>query len=219
VKRVAVALAVALAMSVAGSAALAQTHRHAAPAPPPASIAAAFQLRDVHGRTVTMADLHGRWTLIYFGYSRCTDTCTLAIPSIVLAARKLRGGQIPARAVFVDIETPSGAIRPRDPQLPTTRRGHHVAEGDDSPVVGLQQRFGDELLALTGSRAQLNAATVAFQVRREHVPARPAEKGHSINHTSFIYLATPEGRIVRYFGHDASPEEIVQHVRARRSGS
>jgi hypothetical protein len=143
----------------------------------------------------------------------------VAIPTIVEAARQLQSARIPARAVFVDIEPPAGAVRPRNPDLPVTHRGHHVDDSASSPIAALQKRFGGELLALTGSRAQINAATVAFQVRREHVPPRRAEKGHSINHTSFIYLAAPDGRVVRYFYHDATPASLVQDVRSRLSGS
>lgn len=211
----------AIAALALANSALAQPHGgdHRYAPPSPQSLGGGFELRDAHGRAVTMSALRGRWTLYYFGYSRCTDTCPIAIPTIAEAARRLRAVQIPTRAVFIDIEPPSGTIRPRNPKLPVTERGHHVEQGEQSPLAALQKRFNGDLLALTGTRAQLNAATVAFQVRREHVPPRPAEEGHSINHTSFIYLAGPDGRIVHYFYHDAAPDTLVQDVRRRQRAS
>lgn len=183
--------------------------------PTPESLGGAFELRDTNGRPVTMAALHGRWTLYYFGYSRCTDTCPVALPTIVEAARVLNQRGAPARAVFVDIEPPSGTIRPRNKAIAATRQGHHAESGADSPIMEIQQRFGTGLLALTGTRAQLSAATVAFQVRREHVPARPLEKGHSINHTSFIYIVAPDGAVQGYVYHDTAPSKIIDDVLRR----
>jgi cytochrome oxidase Cu insertion factor (SCO1/SenC/PrrC family) len=174
-----------------------------------------YALRDVAGRTVTSASLRGRWNLFYFGYSRCTDTCPVALPTIVEAARSLNAEGTAARAVFVDIEAPSGVITPRNPGVPATEHGHHGSSQNGTAISAISKQFGSALLVLTGSRSQLNAATVAFQVRREHTPPRPLEKGHSINHTSFIYLVSPTGQVVKYLYHDVAPQEIVRVVRGK----
>jgi len=80
-------------------------------------------------------------------------------------------------------------------------------------MAEIVKRFGPSLLVLTGSRNQLSAVTVAFQVRREHVPARPKEEGHSINHTSFIYLMAPSGEVKQYLYHNAAPDVLSAAVR------
>jgi protein SCO1 len=192
---------------------------HSYSLPDPATMGGAYTLRDVAGRAVTSASLRGRWNIVYFGYSRCTDTCPLALPTIVEAARTLNARGTAARAVFVDIEAPSGVIRPRNAGVPATQHGHHGSADNGTAINAIAQRFGASLLVLTGSRSQLNAATVAFQVRREHTPARPLEKGHSINHTSFIYLVSPAGVVTKYLYHDVAPQEIVRAVRGRETGS
>ena len=43
------------------------------------SIGGPFTLTDHTGRTVTDADFHGRYMLIYFGYIYCPDVCPLSL--------------------------------------------------------------------------------------------------------------------------------------------
>lgn len=217
--RIAGALAAMSLMVVSVAAAQPPHSSHSYSLPDPASMGGAYSLRDVAGRTVTSASLRGRWNIVYFGYSRCTDTCPLALPTIVQASRVLNQRGIATRAVFVDIEPPSGTITPRNPSVPASQQGHHNASDSGSAITQIAQRFGSGLLVLTGSRGQLNDVTVAFQVRREHTPARPRETGHSINHTSFIYLVSPTGEVTGYVYHDVTPDAVVRAVRGKIAAS
>lgn len=213
------AIATVLAVFAAPAIAQPQHSSHSYSLPDPATMGGDYSLRDTAGRTVTSASLRGRWNLVYFGYSRCTDTCPIALPTIVETARRLNQRGLAARAIFVDIEAPAGTITPRNADVPATQHGHHDLTRSSNAQAGIAQQFGSSLLVLTGSRNQLNAATVAFQVRREHTPPRPMEKGHSINHTSFIYLVSPTGVVTKYFYHTATPDELVRAVRDRAAGS
>ena len=208
-------IAALMAVGAAG-AAIAQPktqHGHSYSLPDPATMGGTYALRDVAGRTVTSNSLKGKWNLVYFGYSRCTDTCPLALPTIVEASRQLNRSGYAARAVFVDIEAPPGTITPRNGNVATSQVGHHQSGEPEAARSAIAQRFGQSLLVLTGTRNQLNAATVAFQVRREHTPPRPNEKGHSINHTSFIYVVSPTGIVRGYHYHDVAPGALVRAVR------
>lgn len=206
----------AIVMGAAPAIAAAPTHSSHAYAPPdPASLGGTFVLRDPAGRMVASQNLKGRWNFIYLGYSRCTDTCPVALPTIVEAARQLSSAGTPARAVFIDIEPPAATIQPRNPELKASALTHHDPLKAKAAQDAIVKRFGPSLLVLTGSRNQLNAATVAFQVRREHVPARPREEGHSINHTSFIYVMNPAGEVTQYVYHDAPPNALIGAVRQK----
>jgi hypothetical protein len=209
----------AVALCVAGTAAAAPAgapHSNHAYAPPdPASLGGSFVLRDPAGRMVASQNLRGRWTFIYLGYSRCTDTCPVALPTIVEASKQLAAAGVASRAVFVDIEPPPAMIRPRNPELAASEMAHHDPLKQQAAMSDIMKRFGSSLLVLTGSRSQLNAVTVAFQVAREHAPPRPREEGHSINHTSFIYLLGPDGQVAQYLPHNAAPDALVSAVRAR----
>lgn len=210
---------VVLAIVATGASAEPQHSNHSYSLPDPATMGGEYSLRDTAGRTVTSASLRGRWNLVYFGYSRCTDTCPIALPTIVEASRRLNQRGLASRAIFVDIEPPAGTITPRNPEVQATQQGHHDLTRSANAQNGIVQQFGSSLLVLTGSRNQLSAATVAFQVRREHTPPRPMEKGHSINHTSFIYLVSPTGVVTKYFYHTTTPDDLVRAVRDRAAGS
>src|SRR3984893_547409 len=49
------------------------------------AIGGPLQLSDQNGKTVTDADLKGKWSLIYFGYTHCPDACPTALNDISIA--------------------------------------------------------------------------------------------------------------------------------------
>jgi SCO1/SenC len=44
-----------------------------------------FVLADADGKTVTSADFPGKWLLIYFGYTHCSDQCPTALSAMAEA--------------------------------------------------------------------------------------------------------------------------------------
>lgn len=176
-------------------------HRYGAAQVSPDEMGGYFDFIDWRGRRISQDDFRGRWTFLYFGYSRCRGSCREAAPTLAAAARGLRKKGIAARAAFVDIETP--------PVAPVTRidagaRGH--AHAVNWPMrYAMAQLYRDhrgQMDVFTGSRAQLTAATQAYHVLREHVPPAPGENGMSINHSSTVYLIGPDTLIAAYGYHD-----------------
>lgn len=184
--------------------------------PDPDQLGGTFNFSNLAGANVGEADFKGHWTLLYFGYARCTDSCPTAIPAIALAASQLRAAGIEAKAAFVDIEAPAiGAVRRRAPA--DASHGVHLHEVDRKRALrAIQASFGEELQILTGTRGQLSAATVAFRVAREHIPPREGERGHSINHSSLIYLLDPRARVAGYGYHTSTPQVLVETVQKLR---
>jgi protein SCO1 len=191
-------------------------HGHGyAPPPSPQEIDTGFDLRDTHGRVVRTANLRGQWTLVYFGYARCTTSCPIALPVMVEAARRLDARGIPTTAAFVDVDAPMLGVQPRRTGLQAASA--HIHDPSEA-TRALAQTFGQDLLVLTGSRGQINAAVRQFRVLREHTPPRRGEEGHSLNHSTLIYVMDPGGRVAGYLYHDARPEELERFVRRRARG-
>lgn len=170
-----------------------------------------FDFSDWRGRPVSQDYFLGRWTLLYFGYSRCTGSCQQAAPLIAQTADTLRSRGLAARAAFVDIET-SHVSPPR-----------MISRGDDPHIHGfnwpmryaMSNVFDDntgKLDVLTGSRAQLAAATSAFHVLREHIPPRPGERSMSIKHSSIVYVVGPDTYVAAYSYHDVGAKTLVSLV-------
>lgn len=160
-----------------------------------ALIGGPFELVDHHGKTVTDADFAGRYMLIYFGYSFCPDICPLSLQTMT-AAYDLLPAEQQAKVVPIFITV--------DPQRDTVE-----AMAD---YVGA---FHQDLIGLTGTREQVDAAVKAYRVYYA-IPIDPAgSDDYLVDHSSYYYLMGPDGSYVRHFGHDATAEDIAKGIKEK----
>src|SRR4029077_4846554 len=68
------------------------------------AIGGPFRLVDQDGKTVTDADLRGKWSLIYFGYTHCPDACPTALNDIAIALDELGPKREAVRSVFITVD-------------------------------------------------------------------------------------------------------------------
>ncbi len=180
--------------------------------PAPDALGGYFDFVDWRGEPVTNDHFFGRWTFLYFGYSRCHGSCRTVAPLIADAARELRNQGLSANAAFVDIESaPVGAVTP----IKNTGESHGHGSNWDKRLAMARMALthGRGLKVLTGSRFQLTQATAAFHVLREHVPPRADEANLSINHSSIIYLIGPDTLVAGYGYHDMHVAQMVGLVK------
>lgn len=154
------------------------------------AIGGPFRLVDQHGNTVTDADLKGRWSLIYFGYTHCPDACPTALNDIAIALDELGAKREAVRPVFITV----------DPERDTPEILKDYVASFDAPI-----------LALTGSPEEIARAAKAYRVYY----AKHAEPGgdYSMDHSSVIYVMDPEGRFTASFTHQSTPEEIAERLK------
>ncbi len=107
-----------------------------------------FELVDQTGRTVTDRDLHGRFMLIYFGYTHCVDVCPIDLAVQGQAIEDLGPDADKVASVFVTV----------DPAR-------------DTPAVLADwlTSFRPGTIGLTGSEAQVRAVASAYRVHRRKV--------------------------------------------------
>jgi cytochrome oxidase Cu insertion factor (SCO1/SenC/PrrC family) len=199
-----------------------------------------FSLTDEHGRLVTEKDFAGKYALIYFGYGRCGEACPIALETIAAALDELGSRAEQVVPVFVDFDlvnpTPepiaaagSGNTGRQTITLPNLAEhaGHvqraaaHEGHADDAPMTGEElgawvRGFHPRFVALTGTRKQIFEAARAFEVRRDHVPARRGkekENGFRIDHTTHVYLLDPNGQVVAVLGYGESPETMAAKLK------
>jgi protein SCO1/2 len=154
------------------------------------AIGGPFRLVDQHGNTVTDADLKGRWSLVYFGYTHCPDACPTALNDIAIALDELGPKRDGVRPVFITV----------DPERDTPEVLKDYVASFDAPI-----------LALTGSPEEIARAAKAYRVYY----AKHAEPGgdYSMDHSSVIYVMDPEGRFTASFTHQNAPEEIAERLK------
>ncbi|MGH6888373.1 MAG: SCO family protein [Rhizomicrobium sp.] len=165
-------LGLTLALAVAAGVLLwkAGTADLAAGAQSPAAIGGPFALTDQDHRTRTNRDFHGRWTLVYFGYTHCPDICPTTLQTIAGALRAMGPQARNFVPVFVSL----------DPAR-------------DSPAVlkTYLAAFGPEFVGLTGTPAQI--AQVAREYRVYYARHDQPGGAYSIDHADTLYLMAPDG--------------------------
>ena len=155
------------------------------------SIGGPFSLVDQDGRTVTDADLKGKPTLIYFGYTFCPDVCPTTLLLMETAAEKLGpDGPKKVNLVFITI----------DPDRDTPKL-----------MKGYVSNFGPTIEGLTGTPEQIAAVAKAYRVYYQKVPGKDGAP-YLMDHSSIIYLLDRRGRFVTHFTDQSKAETIAAAV-------
>lgn len=156
-----------------------------------------FSLVDHTGRTVTEADFAGRFMLVYFGFTFCPDVCPTELGTIASALDLLEEAGERVTPVFISV----------DPERDTPEA-----------MADYVSRFHPRMVGLTGSPEQVAAAARAYRVFYAKVN-RPEMSQYLVDHSSFIYLVGPDGRVRSLFRPETSPEVIAEAVRGQLRGT
>jgi protein SCO1/2 len=159
-------------------------------APGPSAIGGPFKLIDQNGKPITEANLKGKPTLVFFGYTHCPDVCptTLFELSEVLRAMGKDAGR--AHALFITV----------DPER-------------DTPAVlkDYLSAFDPHLIGATGSPQAVAAVEKEYRVYSKKVPTENGN--YSMDHSAVIYLMDKNGRFVAPFNLKRKPEVAAADLR------
>lgn len=148
-----------------------------------------FTLLDEAGTEVTDADVITEPSLLYFGYTFCPDVCPL---------------DTSRNAEVTDILAQSGtSITPVFISIDPAR--------DTPEVVGeFADNLHEKMIGLTGSPAQVKAASQAY---RTYYKANPAEdEYYLVDHSTFSYLVLPEYGFVEFFRRETDAEQMADTI-------
>ncbi len=162
-----------------------------------ADIGGPFRLIDHTGKRVTEADFKGRYMLLFFGYTHCPDVCPAELQTMGRAMDRLAAKGDKIVPVFISV----------DPER-------------DSPAIlkGYVAAFHPSMVGLTGSAAEIKAAAKAYKVYYRKQPgAKPGDTKILMDHTSFIYLVGPDGKVVALIRGGTRPEVLAKEL-ARLTG-
>ena len=185
--RVPVFLLVVLAAIAAGLGLWLGLRSHAPPQPPPMQSAQvypqprplpAFSLTQSDGMPLTAADWQGRYTLLFFGYTRCPDICPTTLATLHRALQALRakglGGQVQVEFISVD------------PQRDTLPR-----------LAAYVHAFDPQFVGAIGPDAQLQPLTRALGIVYARTP--DGHGGERVDHSDAVVLVDPRGRELAVF--------------------
>jgi protein SCO1 len=150
-----------------------------------------FELVDQTGKTVRGEDLHGKWQLVFFGFSSCPDICPTTLANVTAALGELgpAAGKLQPLLITVD------------------------PERDTAPVLKeYLTAFDPRILGLTGTPEQVEKALRSFRV---YASKRPLEGGdYTMDHSAFIYLMDPAGDYAAHFSPQEPVEAMVEKIRS-----
>ena len=157
------------------------------------ALGGAFSLVDHTGRRVTEADFAGKLGLIYFGFTYCPDVCPTEL-GITASALDLLGAEA-ARVTPILITI--------DP-----------ARDTQAALADYVSRFHPALIGLTGTDEEIAQAARAFRVYYRKIQPSGASD-YLMDHSSFIYLVGPDGRVRQLFRPNMAPEAIAAAIRGQ----
>lgn len=132
-----------------------------------------FALVTLDGKPVTEQSFHGKWLLVYFGYTFCPDICPTQLSEVGEALRQL--GPLAARVqpIFITV----------DPMRDTAKE-----------MTIYLKAFDPRILGLRGDADAIEAAAKQYHV---YYRARALGDGtYAVDHSSFLYVLDPQGKFV-----------------------
>jgi len=158
-----------------------------------ALIGGPFSLTDQTGRPVTDADYRGRYLLIYFGFTFCPDVCPTELHVMATALDQLGPQGDRVQPMFITV----------DPERDTP-----------SQLAGYVSQFHPRMVGLTGTPEQMATAARAYRVYYSKVPNKENDGYYTMDHSSFVYLMSPDGRFLEAFAHGTTPDKMAQGIGA-----
>lgn len=153
------------------------------------AIGGPFELVSETGETVTDADVITGPTLIYFGYTFCPDVCPLDVMRNAQAVSILDDQGVDVTPVFISI----------DPERDTV-----------DVVREFTDNFHDRMIGLTGSPAQVRAASQAY--RTYYAKQDSEDEYYLVDHTTMSYLVDPEHGFLEFYRRDVTPEAMAESL-------
>ncbi len=151
-----------------------------------------FELLNHDGKTITNKDFHGKYMLIYFGYTFCPDVCPTEL-QVMTGALELLGDKAKnIQPVFVSV----------DPER-------------DTPAVmkDYVSNFYPGMIGLTGSAEQISKVAKLYRVYYSKAAEKdaPADE-YAMDHSSIVYLMGPDGSFVKHFSYGTDSEKLAKGI-------
>lgn len=161
----------------------------------PAAIGGTFTLINQDGATVTREQYLGKPQLIYFGFGFCPDVCPTSLQRMGAATALLGARASDITPLFITIDP--------ERDTPELLSLYLTANG-----------FPENLVGLTGTQEQIDAATAAWRVYKKRVDDPQSAAGYTMDHSDIVYLMNNQGDLVDIFTHEDTPADMAGCISA-----
>lgn len=159
----------------------------------PRSINPRYLLIGPQGSAVSNEDFRGRFQLITFGYTFCSDICPTTLVDMAETLKLLGEDAQRVQAIFISV----------DPDRDTPQQLATYTDFFDKRIIGL-----------TGSPALIQAAARNFKVRYEKVIKENQDpRNYAVDHSAGLYLLGPEGAFIKKFAYATPADSMASEIR------
>lgn len=151
-----------------------------------------FALSDQNGQTYTQAELHKRWSLLFFGYTYCPDICPTTLHLLNQLELPLGGdgGSASVEIVFISV----------DPERDNATR-----------LKEYMGYFNPRFTGLTGEHSQIDRLTRslgAYYHKRDTVDGN----SYLVDHSAALFLINPAGKPQALFSPPHTVEKLSHDI-------
>ncbi|MAV61736.1 MAG: hypothetical protein CMQ83_05215 [Gammaproteobacteria bacterium] len=140
-----------------------------------------FSFYSANSEEFTKSNLIGKWTLMYFGFTRCPDECPTTMYQMSKLTKVLREKEFP-------LEDKQWILVSIDPERDTPEDIDKYAKGFDKDFVGV-----------VNSRPMLLNLATQLSVNNIMPVGNNADHSHLDNHVNNIILLNPDGEFAGVF--------------------
>ncbi|HEX5057404.1 MAG TPA: SCO family protein [Gammaproteobacteria bacterium] len=135
-----------------------------------------FRLRDFNQEVFDKRRFYGKWSFLFFGYTRCPDICPMTLQTLRWAADRIRlGGHDDTRFVFISV----------DP-----------ARDNPEYLKDYVSWFDAGFLGVSGEDAQLSILAKAIDAPYRKTAMKYAgQEGYLMDHSVMVYLINPRAEL------------------------
>jgi len=161
---------------------------------PGVSVGGPFSLTDQTGKPVTEKSWPGKYKLVFFGYTRCPDTCPATLQKLASIMQQFdpKAEKIVPLYITVDPERDTPDVMAK-----------YVA--NFSPVI----------VGLTGTAAQIKGVEEAYKVYAAKEPWQ--SKGdyaeYVEDHSAYVYLMSPDDKLLQTFSFDDPAATMITKIK------
>ena len=157
----------------------------------------AFALTDDKNRVFDLANLKGKWSFLFFGFTHCPDICPTTLAVLARARYIIAKSTVGAENIqFVFISV--------DPNRDTASKLRQYVDYFDTSFIGV-----------TGDNAQIG--NLAGQLGAAYqVSIAPGIDNYPVTHTTGVFLVDPRARFYAVFTPPHDAEAISKRFRVAR---
>ena len=160
-----------------------------------------FTLIDQQGRPFGSANLHGHWSMVFFGYTNCPDLCPTTLTTLAAMEKRLRAAKasVLPRVVFVSVD---------------------AKRDTPAQMAKYVPYFDPDFIGLTAAD-QPSIEAVAKKLGVSVILQPTSDGNYTVDHSGAIFVVDPGGRLTAIlsgpFGVDALQGDFQRIVAARGS--